>query len=194
MGGIEKLRVTESAKGTRAVVGAKHTNAERGLMQPALDGGFRVLAPECEVSRVKDLIYPLLTHPVLESHDKLVFSRFLTDEPDRIHRHVDAGAHPQEPHERFVVNHGRAKRGVVVGVAVSAAPLVALVPVRSNAVVVGTILGPFGVRGENAERCVQLGELTNAAHVSQCDSPTLELELIKLLGGDHSFVGSDESV
>ena len=84
---------------------------------------------------------------------------------------------------------------VVVSVSVCSAPLVALIAIRPDAVVVWTILGSCGVRGENGYCCIQPRELANAAHVlPQRDASPIELERFKLLRRDNASVGSNEPV
>ena len=97
MGRVKEFGVPQPAEGARAVIGAQHADPERGLMQTAFDSRLRVLAPEREIGWVKDLLTPLLAHPILERDNKLVLSWLLTDEPDGIHGHVNAWAHSQEP-------------------------------------------------------------------------------------------------
>ena len=93
------------------------------------------------------------------------------------------------------MNHGFAERHVVVRISVCAAPLVALIAIQADTVVVRAILGSSRVSGEDAQCCVQTGDLANTAHVlPQRDAPTLELERLKLLGGDDSSVGGHEPV
>jgi hypothetical protein len=64
------------------------------LMESSFDGPLRVLSTKCEIGWVEDPISPLLAHLILECNDELVFGRFLANEPNWIHGHVEAWTHP----------------------------------------------------------------------------------------------------
>ncbi len=134
----------------------------------------------------------------IERVHELMLVGFLVDEPYREHGEVQTWCDPLKPDEREAAPHRTAQRDVLWVVALSAAPLVALVAVRTSFVCIWALVRTSGEDGSKAQGGIEHPGLPDAAlNVHQRDALALELETRNVLMADRparsQLHGAEES-
>jgi hypothetical protein len=158
-------------------------------MQASANHSLSVRSSKHEIwLREEHVRLPLLAHRLVERDDELLLILFLADEPDWDVDEIHPRFNAFKPTEGFAEVHGNAESNVVWMVSLASSPFVSRILVRSDCVIVWTILRSKSVRRQDREGGFISSYLSDTRLSDKWNPTTLELESLQFVPRGYAAV------